>query len=131
MMVHHLEFLDPALARQGQIAAIAVTSTAGYVDLSTHGALGAAVIAGRLLRLTADGADVYFAFAADHATAIDDTNVDSTPGTDARCDVLPDTQSIVGRPPIGYPILHYKTASGATATLRISVASQNPQAYCA
>lgn len=112
--------LGPILART---ACIAVTATSAAVELSADVNVGPAFLDGQLLRLYADGADVYYGFAVDGTTitAIDDASTGTTAG---RCQcIAKGTYVDVCMPWLnGSPctFLYVKTATGATATLRIS-----------
>lgn len=122
--------LNPVGPRQGRIRALPVTSSAANVDLTTLTELSEGIAGNMLLSLTAEG-DVYYAFAADGATPIDRTN--TTASNAAQCDFLPSGASrdlhIPWAPGTGgnsgalLKFLHHQS-SAATATLRISVASE-------
>ena len=118
---------------QGQTKAFSVTSTAANVDLSADGNLGVAFKAGRMLRLRADGCDVYYFFGADNAQTIDDTKTGAT-NPEQQCDVIPNGQYVDVRPPIGalsgnlkgkWTFLYYKSATGASGKLRVTISSES------
>lgn len=130
------EAYNPTGAAVGKVRALAVTSTTSNVDVLTLAEVGADVGFGRMLRLRADGADVYYAFG-NAAQALDDTN--TTAGNAGQCDVIPNGQYVDVRPPYVhqnpvaggsvilqqlYSTLNVKTRTGTTATLRVSVVSE-------
>lgn len=107
----------------------AVTSTQADADMATSAAVGVAVSNGRMLRLRADGCDVYYAWAQADALTIDDAATGTNTGT---CGVIPAGSYVDERPPcIGGAIcswLYVKAATGATGKLRVSVSSATPGA---
>jgi hypothetical protein len=132
MSIKQLEYYDRRGPLFGVIACIAVTATAGSVDVftnSTSWPLDADAVGGRKLRLYADGADVYYAWS-DAADTIVDTATGATAG---KCQCIPKGTFVEeyiprkgsGDTRLGAKYLCYKTASAATATLRVSVCSQD------
>lgn len=110
----------------GRTSVIAVTSTASKTDVSQDANIGADVIAGRMLRIRAEGCDVYYSWYRDNSISIDDTAASGTtvPG------LIPAGQFVDERPPIGaasatdarlvkWTFLNLKSASGLTGKARI------------
>jgi len=123
-----LDVRGPKLAKSHVLA---VTSSSASTDMSASAAIGTDLSAGRMLRLHADGGDVYYAWSTDGTGTIDDT---ATGAGATVCGVIPAGQFRDERPPfdvtatitIGriWPFLYYKTASG-TAKLRVTITSMN------
>jgi hypothetical protein len=109
----------------GQIYVQPVTTTSTSFDVSAT-VVGAALLSGRTLALRADGCKVYYSWGTVTHT-VDDTNTGSGNG---RCGVIPDGQVSLERlnRPNGQPAvwLSVRAASGASGTIRISVATQDP-----
>jgi len=119
--------------------AIAVTNVSANVDLTTlaefKGAVSGVTPAydhtNRVLRLRPTTADVYYYFYTDGSLTIDDTN--TTAGNSSQADVIPVGQYIdVCIPYIRNAgvlalasFLYFKTSAG-TATLRVTVMSEDP-----
>ncbi len=128
-----LEALKPVGPVIGKIRAIAVTSTQGNTDLTSISEFGTGTDAARIFRLRADGNNIYFGFSNSSGATIDDTN--TTQANATQCDVIPAGQFVDVCLPYKYngtsavclySFLYYKTATGLTATLRISVVSEDP-----
>lgn len=129
-------------ARLGGTRALAVTTASQNVDLATltefttQGTTGYLIKQGRMLRLRADGADVYFAFGIDGSGSIDETN--TTASTATQCDYIPAGQYVDVRPPMSLPVagalpggrctfLYYK--GSAACKLRVTVCSEFTDDY--
>lgn len=110
----------PAL---GGIACIAVTAVAGSYNIAGDAAVGAAVTAQRIIRLYADGSDIYYGWSADGVPVIDPAAV----AGNTRCSVIPAGQYRDERPPTVGGVLqgfiHYKTPTNMTGTLRVYASS--------
>lgn len=125
------EAYAPIGAGGTRIRAIAVTTSSANQDLAaTPTEIATHVAAGRMLRLRADGGDVYYCFYKDGSLTIDQTN--TTQGNSAQCDLIPAGQFVDVRPPYVQPagglgqlwsFLYYK--GSVACTLRISIASED------
>lgn len=135
------EAWSPVGARLGKVECIAVTASSVVHDLSTRTNIWTELQNGRLVLADADGADVYYAFNAENAGSIDNTN--TTAANQTQCARIPSGALVEFRPPyysqaeINAPssgltntgmsrYLIVKCAAGLTATLRLSVASEAP-----
>ena len=112
----------------GRIACIAVTSTSAATDLSADATAGKEFINGQMIRLYADGADVYFAFSTENASTIDDTATGASAG---KCGCIPAGTSqdfcCAWLNGAQCKYLYTKTKTGLTATLRITTSSSSFQ----
>ena len=120
------ESVDPKGARLGNIRAIAVTTSSAITDLSASTEIWNDILAGRMIRMRADGGDVYYAFNTANSGTVDQTN--TTPGNATQCDIIPAGQFIDVRPPYAANALgQWLILKGSVAcTLRISVCSESP-----
>jgi hypothetical protein len=117
----------------GMCVALAVTATQAYLDVSSDAQIGPGVKGGRKLRIYADGAsDVYYFFAPSSTQTIDDTATGST-NPARQCDCIAKGTAIEVRPPrvrgVIWPFLFYKCGGSGTATLRVSLLSQDEHMY--
>lgn len=126
------ESYDLRGAIQGRIAAIAVTSSAGYIDLTASSAtipagLANDAAAGALLSFVADGCDVYVAFSNSTATAIDDTDTTTAARSAQILEGVPYVAAVAYKGNTCYKYLHYKAATDRTGVLRIWRATGDPE----
>lgn len=134
MSQSELEASNPIVAQMSKIRAVAVTAASARHNMALSTEVWTDVIAGRRLRLTADGGDVYFFFNNADAGTVDEAM--TTQGNANQADVIFASSSVIVRP-------HFvKIGAGATAglaawlvvkgsvpcTLRISVVSEDPTA---
>ena len=121
------ESFDVAGPVAGKVAALAVTSTSAATNMAVDVNVGADFLAGRTLRLTADGCKIYYAWAST-STPVADTATGATAG---KCGMIPDGGFVderLSRSEDGkyQPWLSVKAASGASGILRLHVRTQNP-----
>jgi hypothetical protein len=125
------DFYRKTGAAQGKTIALAAGATAAHTDLAADTYIGDHVSRGVKLRIVAEGATVYFFFAADALQTISDT-AGGTVTPAQQCDCIPANTAIDVYPPrirgVFFSHLYYKCASGATAMVRISPCS-NTQEY--
>jgi len=134
MSQSELEASNPIAAQMSKVRAVAVTAASARHNMALSTEVWTDVIAGRRLRLTADGGDVYFFFNNADAGTVDEAM--TTQGNANQCDVIFASSSIVVRPPfvkIGGAnvagVCAWLVVKGSVAcTLRISVASEDPGA---
>lgn len=124
-----LEAVNPIAAQLGKIRAIPVTTSSVIFDLSASTEVWTDVQGGRMLRLRADGNDVYYAFNFTNTGTIDETN--TTQGNATQCAVIPaGDYEDVRVPRVEGPaggLCQYLLVKGAAAcTLRLSVTSADP-----
>lgn len=131
MSIRQHEYFDRRGPLFGIIAALAATDVSANVDTFTASAswtLDEEAKAGRKLRLYADGNDVYFAFST-AADVIDNTAVGAAAG---KCQCIAKGTAVevyvprsgTGDSRVCAKYLCYKTSAALTATLRVSVCSQ-------
>lgn len=124
-----LEAVDVCGPAFGRVAVLAVTDTSAAADLSANAYVGADLLAGRMLRLRAEGCDVYYAWSTTTSTVVDT----ATATTAGKCDVIPNGTYVDERPPIVggtiCPYLVVKAASGLSGKLRIRASSNSPDKY--
>lgn len=109
------------------VTVLTTTTTAAAVDLFDGSGVPYPGLFYRYLTITADGADVYFAFASANTPAIDPTAGNTAVGTGTTtgtCAILKDGVSISVRlDPNSHRYLHLKASSG-TPKVRIYGSSQ-------
>jgi hypothetical protein len=116
------EAYDVVGPRFGNIEALPVSTTSAATDVSVLASVGGDVAACRMLRLRANGCDVYYAW----STAADTIDNTATGHAAGVCSVLPNGQFVDERPPFLKGVLCkyliVKAASGSGA-LVVSVSS--------
>lgn len=126
MSTLEMESLTPIGAQLGKVRAISVTTSSARHNLAALTELSAAVDRGAILRLRADGDDVYYAFNTADSGSIDETNTTASNAT--QCDMIPAGDFIDVRcPRIADTLATWLLVKGPTACrLRISISSENP-----
>lgn len=134
-----LEAFDVRGPKLTKTHVIAVTNVSQNTDMSASASVGPDVLAGRTLRLQAEGCDVYYAWGPNNSGTIDDTAT----GTGATvCGVIPVGQFRDERPPLdtgvatapspnqkaAWVFLYFKAAGSLSGKLRVTVASQDATA---
>ena len=126
-----LEAVNPIAAQLGKIRAVAVTTTSTRHNLAVTGTeVWADVILGRMLRMYADGNDVYYAFNSADAGTVDETNTTAANATQCACIPAGDFRDV--RPPYikGTGLCSWLivkvAASTAAAVLRLEISSEDP-----
>lgn len=122
-----LEAVNPIGPMLGKIRAVAVTTSSARHDLAALAEFGTGNELSRVLRLEANGGDVYYAFNTSDAGTVDEAN--TTAGNATQCAVIPDGQFRDIRVPYvrGTGLASWLLVKGSAAcVLRVSLSSENP-----
>lgn len=125
------EFMKPIGPTNGSVAVITVTTSSVHVDLTgaSYTTLKAAIDAGRLITLKADGTDVYYRWSPNASGDTIDETMLATGGTPAnQAGVIFNGERGDESPPPQTQGILVKATSIA-GKLRIHISSKDPSAY--